>query len=93
MFSISCGDALERFGIIVYGILIYMQNARSAVFGGAELLSVTMMFVAEIAVDGIKHAFIAKYNEMKADIYSKFRLKLCEDLTNNRENVSHLFMN
>ncbi|KAL0487183.1 TAPT1 [Acrasis kona] len=84
LMQVSCGDILERFQIIIYGILIFLQNARSAVFGGEELLSITTMFVAEIFVDAIKHAFIAKYNDIRSDVYGRHRLKLCEDLATSR---------
>lgn len=45
------------------------------------------MFVAEIAVDAIKHAFIAKYNSIKAEVYDKFKLNLCKDMTNSRHHA------
>jgi hypothetical protein len=83
LFQIACKDIQDRFEIFFYAIVISIQNMRNAVFGYTELWSIMMVMVAEIVTDATKHAFIAKFNEVNWDIFRKFRLILCSDLTKN----------
>ncbi|KAJ8317668.1 hypothetical protein KUTeg_005572 [Tegillarca granosa] len=44
-----------------------------------------LVLVAEVMVDWIKHAFILKFNETKADVYRKFTVRLAKDMISNRQ--------
>jgi len=90
LFQLACGDVVERFQLVVFGILIYMQNARAAVFGGAEVFLISITLLAEVGVDATKHAFVTKFNNIKSQVYGDFKEKLCENLTSVRNNESFL---
>ena len=52
---------------------------------------VAMVFVSEIFVDWIKHAFITKFNDISPDVYCKYRAILLHDLATSRnKNVSRV---
>jgi hypothetical protein len=90
LFQLSCGDIVERFQIVIFGLLIFMQNSRAAMFGEAELFSISITLIAEIGVDATKHAFVTRFNNIKAHIYAKFKKKICMDLTNIKNSESFL---
>jgi len=39
-----------------------------------------LVMLSEVAVDWVKHGFVAKFNLIYADVYAKFRNVLCRDL-------------
>lgn len=41
----------------------------------------TMVMLAEMVIDWLKHAFITKFNQIPPSVYSKFITILCRDLT------------
>nr|POF27074.1 protein pollen defective in guidance 1 [Quercus suber] len=41
-----------------------------------------MVFICEMAIDIIKHSFIAKFNDIKPTVYSEFLEDLCEQTLN-----------
>uniref|UniRef100_A0AAA9RZ59 Transmembrane anterior posterior transformation 1 n=1 Tax=Bos taurus TaxID=9913 RepID=A0AAA9RZ59_BOVIN len=46
---------------------------------------VCMVVASEIAVDIVKHAFITKFNDITADVYSEYRASLAFDLVSSRQ--------
>uniref|UniRef100_A0A7S1KNB5 Uncharacterized protein n=1 Tax=Percolomonas cosmopolitus TaxID=63605 RepID=A0A7S1KNB5_9EUKA len=84
VFQFSCHDATERFQLLIFGLIIAMQNSRAAVFTGQEIWDVSHCLMAEVVVDFLKHAFIAKFNDISSTVYGKFLDKLCEDMTDDR---------
>ncbi|TRY95186.1 hypothetical protein DNTS_032481 [Danionella cerebrum] len=46
---------------------------------------VCMVIASEIAVDVVKHAFITKFNDITADVYSEYRASLAFDLVSSRQ--------
>lgn len=44
-----------------------------------------MVITSEIAVDIVKHAFITKFNDITADVYSEYRASLAFDLVSSRQ--------
>lgn len=84
MFMLTCADVVERFQLFVFCLCIVLKNAQVTSIHEVEMFWIFFVFVAEIVVDSIKHAFIAKFNKVEAKLYSRFKGKICEDLTNNR---------
>lgn len=39
-----------------------------------------MVFICEMAIDIIKHSFIAKFNDIKPTVYSEFLEDLCKQV-------------
>ena len=85
LFQILCRDIVDRFEIFFYGFVIAIQNLKHAVFGIGELNSILMVLGAEIITDYIKHAFIAKYNNVDSQMFQDFKYVLCEDIVRNKE--------
>ncbi|TMW59025.1 hypothetical protein Poli38472_007170 [Pythium oligandrum] len=76
LFQISCSDIVERFKLLLMIALILLQsNAQDVAYG------TTMVMVAEMLIDWLKHAFITKFNHISPSVYSKFITILCRDLT------------
>lgn len=84
VFQFSCHDATERFQLLIFGLVISMQNSRAAVFSGTEFVDIMYCILAEIIVDFLKHGFISKFNNVSSSVYGKFLDKLCEDMTEDR---------
>ncbi|CAH0514385.1 unnamed protein product [Peronospora belbahrii] len=76
LFQISCSDIVERFKLLTIIGLILLQSSTADVAWGT-----TMVWVAEMLIDWIKHAFITKFNQIPPTMYSKFITILCRDLT------------
>ncbi|KAG6616230.1 uncharacterized protein IUM83_03557 [Phytophthora cinnamomi] len=76
LFQISCSDIVERFKLITIISLILLQSSTGDVAWGTA-----MVWVAEMVIDWLKHAFITKFNQLPPTMYSKFITILCRDLT------------
>ncbi|KAL4140713.1 hypothetical protein PRNP1_014994 [Phytophthora ramorum] len=76
LFQISCSDIVERFKLLTIISLILLQSSAGDVAWGTS-----MVWVAEMLIDWLKHAFITKFNQIPPTMYSKFITILCRDLT------------
>ena len=45
---------------------------------------VLSVILSEVFVDGVKHAFITKFNDISPDVYKRYRLVLSNDMTISR---------
>ena len=59
-------------------VLTTNGNGHTLVFG------IVMVFMAEIVVDWVKHAFIAKFNRIDASVYEKYLKILSRDSSSSR---------
>ncbi|KAJ0396974.1 hypothetical protein P43SY_008636 [Pythium insidiosum] len=76
LFQISCSDIVERFKLLlIIGLILLQSNVRDVAYG------ITMVMLAEMVIDWLKHAFITKFNQIPPSVYSKFITILCRDLT------------
>mmetsp|Transcript_63223 Transcript_63223/g.105213 ORF Transcript_63223/g.105213 Transcript_63223/m.105213 type:complete len:522 (+) Transcript_63223:115-1680(+) len=90
LFQVSCSDAVERFQLSVYLLLVLIEklvqtkdwSTKRLQDFGISLLSV---YVSELFIDWIKHAFITKFNRIRPDVYSKFMHILCCDTVANMQ--------
>ncbi|KAJ1534594.1 hypothetical protein HK096_003682 [Nowakowskiella sp. JEL0078] len=44
------------------------------------IVPVLVVFATEVVVDWLKHAFITKFNQLRPEVYARFRDSLCRDL-------------
>jgi hypothetical protein len=76
LFQIACSDAVERFQLTVFlcVMLIYAE--------GDFRLVVTwfVIFLCEVVVDWIKHAFVTKFNRIPHRAYKQFSMVICRDI-------------
>jgi hypothetical protein len=71
----------------IYRILSQLYILFSSVpwkAGSALLVPVTTVYITEILVDWLKHAFITKFNQIRPNIYSRYADSLCRDLIGGR---------
>lgn len=82
--SIVYSDSVERFHITAFVLFVLAQNIREAEgpWFGNFLSNALLVYFSEVAIDIIKHSFIAKFNEIKPITYSEFLEDLCKQTLN-----------
>ncbi|KAH9321412.1 hypothetical protein KI387_016051, partial [Taxus chinensis] len=84
-------DTVERFHIMAHIIFVLAQNileAESQWFWSFVTNS-CLIWGCEVLVDVIKHAFLAKFNEIKPAAYSEFLEALCKQTINSQSHEVH----
>eukprot|EP00940_MAST-03C_sp_MAST-3C-sp2_P000917 g917.t1 len=94
VFQISCADIVERFVLLVFLVLVLIQNwAQSHMpfvdyfFDASfrhQMWVASQIWGCEVAVDWIKHAFVSKFNKISYKSYNKFKLIIGEDIVSSR---------
>lgn len=77
-------DSVERFHISAFVLFVLAQNILEAEGPWFEsfLFNALLVYVCEMAIDIIKHSFIAKFNDIKPIVYSEFLEDLCKQTLN-----------
>lgn len=81
VFSLACSDIIELFQLSLFlGVIAlvgYLQGGTSPYSYGIIYLK---FFIGETVADWTKHAFISKFNNIKADVYDDFSASLRDDI-------------
>uniref|UniRef100_A0A8C9XLR8 Transmembrane anterior posterior transformation 1 n=1 Tax=Sander lucioperca TaxID=283035 RepID=A0A8C9XLR8_SANLU len=89
LFQMSNSDIKERFTSYVLLLIVCLRNMEQFAWKPDHLWvlfpDVFMVVTSEVAVDFIKHAFITKFNDITADVYSEYRASLAFDLLSSRQ--------
>ncbi|KAG7518148.1 transmembrane anterior posterior transformation protein 1-like isoform X2 [Solea senegalensis] len=89
LFQMSNSDIKERFTSYVLMLIVCLRNMEQFSWNTDHLWvllhDVFMVVTSEIVVDIIKHAFITKFNDIPADVYSEYRASLAFDLISSRQ--------
>uniref|UniRef100_A0A1A8IT55 Transmembrane anterior posterior transformation 1 n=3 Tax=Nothobranchius TaxID=28779 RepID=A0A1A8IT55_NOTKU len=89
LFQMSNSDIKERFTSYVLLLIVCLRNMEQFSWNPdhlwALLPDVFMVVTSEVVVDVIKHAFITKFNDIPADVYSEYRASLAFDLVSSRQ--------
>ncbi|KAK6493828.1 transmembrane anterior posterior transformation protein 1-like protein isoform X1 [Huso huso] len=89
LFQMSNSDIKERFTSYVLLLIVCLRNMEQFSWNPDHLWvlfpDVCMVIASEIAVDVVKHAFITKFNDITADVYSEYRASLAFDLVSSRQ--------
>ncbi|XP_014463164.1 transmembrane anterior posterior transformation protein 1 homolog isoform X4 [Alligator mississippiensis] len=89
LFQMSNSDIKERFTNYVLLLIVCLRNMEQFSWNPDHLWvllpDVCMVIGSEIAVDIVKHAFITKFNDITADVYSEYRASLAFDLVSSRQ--------
>lgn len=82
--SIVYSDSIERFHITAFVMFVLAQNIQEAEgpWFGNFLSNALLVYFSEMAIDIIKHSFIAKFNDIKPIVYSEFLEDLCKQTLN-----------
>ncbi|KTF87171.1 hypothetical protein cypCar_00026117 [Cyprinus carpio] len=79
----------ERFTNYTLLLIVCLRNMEQFSWNPDHLWvlfpDVCMVIASEIAVDVVKHAFITKFNDITADVYSEYRASLAFDLVSSRQ--------
>ncbi|KAL1365081.1 protein POLLEN DEFECTIVE IN GUIDANCE 1 [Arachis duranensis] len=77
-------DSIERFHISALILFVLAQNILEAEGSwlGSFLINILLVFLCEMAIDIIKHSFIAKFNNIKPIAFSEFLEALCKQTLN-----------
>lgn len=77
-------DSVERFHISAFMLFVLAQNILEAEGPWLEsfVFNALMVYICEMAIDIIKHSFIAKFNDIKPITYSEFLEDLCKQTSN-----------
>ncbi|KAK1175284.1 hypothetical protein AOXY_G2968 [Acipenser oxyrinchus oxyrinchus] len=89
LFQMSNSDIKERFTNYVLLLIVCLRNMEQLSWNPDHLWvlfpDVCMVIASEIIVDVVKHAFITKFNDITADVYSEYRASLAFDLVSSRQ--------
>ncbi|XP_059918379.1 transmembrane anterior posterior transformation protein 1 homolog isoform X1 [Gadus macrocephalus] len=89
LFQMSNSDIKERFTNYILLIIVCLRNMEQFSWNPEHLWvlcpDVVMVITSEVAVDIIKHAFITKFNDITADVYSEYRASLAFELVSSRQ--------
>ncbi|KAF7663139.1 hypothetical protein LDENG_00217540 [Lucifuga dentata] len=89
LFQMSNSDIKERFTSYILMLIVCLRNMEQFSWNPDHLWvlfpDVFMVITSEVAVDIIKHAFITKFNDITADVYSEYRASLAFDLVSSRQ--------
>ncbi|XP_063813078.1 transmembrane anterior posterior transformation protein 1 homolog [Pseudophryne corroboree] len=89
LFQMSNSDIKERFTNYVLLLIVCLRNMEQFSWNPDHLWvlfpDVCMVIASEIVVDVIKHAFITKFNDITADVYSEYRASLAFELVSSRQ--------
>ncbi|KAJ8336335.1 hypothetical protein SKAU_G00396780 [Synaphobranchus kaupii] len=89
LFQMSNSDIKERFTNYVLLLIVCLRNMEQFSWNPDHLWvlfpDVCMVIASEIAVDIVKHAFITKFNDITAEVYSEYRASLAFDLVSSRQ--------
>ncbi|XP_065841702.1 transmembrane anterior posterior transformation protein 1 homolog [Oscarella lobularis] len=92
LFQISCHDMRERFHYFVLMGIVLLRNMTELGWNYDHLLELLPIFVgvwmSEVAVDWIKHAFILKFNNISSEVYRQYRVTLSKDVIKRRQNMA-----
>uniref|UniRef100_A0A7E4UVD0 DUF747-domain-containing protein n=1 Tax=Panagrellus redivivus TaxID=6233 RepID=A0A7E4UVD0_PANRE len=89
LFQMACSDARERFHLLIMLVFVILRNMTANHWTiehlyelGPDLL---MVIMSEVIVDGLKHAFITKFNDINAEVYQDFKITLAFDVSKGLE--------
>ncbi|XP_063046803.1 transmembrane anterior posterior transformation protein 1 homolog isoform X2 [Engraulis encrasicolus] len=89
LFQMSNSDIKERFTNYILMLIVCLRNMEQFSWNADHLWvlcpDVLMVILSEIAVDVIKHAFITKFNDITADVYSEYKASLAFELMSSRQ--------
>ena len=89
LFQVACSDAVERFTLSLFLVLIGLQELTSWAALARILPSICVIWGAEVAVDYVKHSFTSKFNRLSADLFTTFSAILAHDIIAVRQRIAN----
>ncbi|XP_026112319.1 transmembrane anterior posterior transformation protein 1 homolog [Carassius auratus] len=89
LFQMSNSDIKERFTNFILLLIVCLRNMEQFSWNSDHLWvllpDVFIVIMSEVAVDIVKHAFITKFNDITADVYSEYKASLAFELVSSRQ--------
>lgn len=89
LFQMSNSDIKERFTSYILLLIVVLRNMEQFAWNLGHLWKlipvVLMVVISEVAVDIVKHAFVTKFNNISAEVYSDYRTNLAFELLSSRQ--------
>ncbi|GAA6096789.1 transmembrane anterior posterior transformation protein 1 homolog isoform X1 [Tachysurus ichikawai] len=93
LFQMSNSDIKERFTNCILLLIVCLRNMEQFSWNPDHLWvllpDVLMVVASEVAVDVVKHAFITKFNDITADVYSEYKASLALELVSSRQQYAY----
>ncbi|KAF4094159.1 hypothetical protein AMELA_G00010210 [Ameiurus melas] len=93
LFQMSNSDIKERFTNCILLLIVCLRNMEQFSWNSDHLWvllpDVVMVVGSEVAVDVVKHAFITKFNDITADVYSEYKASLAFELVSSRQQYAY----
>ncbi|XP_060783282.1 transmembrane anterior posterior transformation protein 1 homolog isoform X4 [Neoarius graeffei] len=93
LFQMSNSDIKERFTNCILLLIVCLRNMEQFSWNSDHLWvllpDVFMVVASEVAVDVVKHAFITKFNDITADVYSEYKASLAFELVSSRQQYAY----
>ncbi|XP_062856059.1 transmembrane anterior posterior transformation protein 1 homolog [Trichomycterus rosablanca] len=93
LFQMSNSDIKERFTNCILLLIVCLRNMEQFSWNSDHLWvllpDVVMVVASEIAVDIVKHAFITKFNDLTADVYSEYKASLAFEHLSSRQQYAY----
>ncbi|XP_014219038.1 protein TAPT1 homolog isoform X1 [Copidosoma floridanum] len=91
-FQLSCSDVRERFHLTMLLLAVTMQTMKEYAWHLDRLFILlpdcTLLLLAEILIDWVKHAFITRFNELSPTIYKEYIVSLAYDVAQTRQETA-----
>lgn len=89
LFQLTCSDVRERVHLTVLLFVVVIQTMKEFNWKSEQffvlLPDCIIVLVVEVLIDWIKHAFITRFNEIPADVYTEYTISLAYDMTQTRQ--------
>ncbi|KAI5624863.1 transmembrane anterior posterior transformation protein 1-like isoform X1 [Silurus asotus] len=93
LFQMSNSDIKERFTNCILLLIVCLRNMEQFSWKSDHLWvllpDVIMVVASEVTVDVVKHAFITKFNDITADVYSEYKASLALELVSSRQQYAY----
>ncbi|KAL7306414.1 hypothetical protein TKK_0001831 [Trichogramma kaykai] len=91
-FQLSCSDVRERFHLTMLLLVVTLQTMKEYAWHVNRLAVLLpdciLLLFAELLVDWVKHAFIARFNELRSNVYKEFSLTIAYDMAQTRQEAA-----
>jgi len=93
LFQISCLDIAERFQLFIFLLIVTLYNLNDLSWTVSwETLEnvayvIATVFLMEMLVDWIKHAFITKFNHIESEVYDRFSKIVAIEIIQTKQKV------
>lgn len=93
LFQLCFSDSIERFQLFIFIFVIGIRNITQIGWNSSSEIwnrifyPLILIYCTEFCIDGLKHAFITKFNHIHPSAYKYFKISVSNDLSSISQNV------